>query len=166
LENNMEHQEYPKALYLAGQQLVVEDDAQEDAARADGYDDWHADNARGEVTSEPEAEVAAPAIDADALAETESRLREWELQLTAREDAVSAREAELAEAVARHEEAQRQAEQAAAEQSGNPADQSGATEQQLDRDVLKARAAELKLDYPANIKTDKLAALVAEAEGK
>jgi hypothetical protein len=33
-----------------------------------------------------------------------------------------------------------------------------------DRDALKARADELKLDYAANISTDKLKALVDEAE--
>jgi hypothetical protein len=35
-----------------------------------------------------------------------------------------------------------------------------------ERDVLKARAAELKLDFAGNIKTDKLKDLVAEAEAK
>lgn len=39
-------QEYPKALYLAGQQLLVDDASQEATARADGYDDWQADHAR------------------------------------------------------------------------------------------------------------------------
>lgn len=42
----MEFMEYPKALYLAGQQLVVDNIEQEESARADGYDDWHADHAR------------------------------------------------------------------------------------------------------------------------
>ena len=42
----MEFLEYPKALYLAGQQIVVDDAEQEQAARAGGYDDWHADHAR------------------------------------------------------------------------------------------------------------------------
>lgn len=92
----MEHLEYPKALYLAGQQLIVEDAEQEDAARADGYDDWHADHAR----------------------------------------------------------------------TNGDADGATGTEQPLDREALKTRAAELKLDYPRNIATDRLAALVAEAEGK
>jgi hypothetical protein len=47
-------QEYPKALYLAGQQLVADDKAQEAAARADGYDDWHADHARTNDTDPAE----------------------------------------------------------------------------------------------------------------
>lgn len=87
----MDFQEYPKALYLAGQQIVVDDAEQEEAARADGYDDWHADHARttGAADDEPEA---------------------------------------------------------------------------LDRDALKARAAELGLEHPRNISTEKLAELVASAE--
>lgn len=91
----MEFQEYPKALYLAGQQLVVEDSEQEDAARADGYDDWHADHARTEGGAEPDEQSA-----------------------------------------------------------------------ELDRDALKARAAELKLEFPRNVSTEKLAELVAAAEQK
>lgn len=82
-------QEYPKALYLAGQQLVVDDKAQEAAARADGYDDWHADHARTE----------------------------------------------------------------------------GADADELDRDALKARAAELHIKHPRNISTENLAELVAAASG-
>ena len=82
----MEIQEYPKALYLAGQQLVVENEHQEETARADGYDDWHADHDR--TTGAPE----------------------------------------------------------------------------LDREALKARAAELGLTVASNIKTQKLAELVAAAE--
>lgn len=88
-------QEYPKALYLSGQALIVDDADQEAAARGDGYDDWHADHARTEGGDS----------DADA-------------------------------------------------------------EQPLDRDALKAKAAELGIDHPANIKTDKLAALVAEVQGQ
>ncbi len=89
----MEFQEYPKALYLAGQQMLVDDAEQEEAARADGYDDWHADHARttGETEAKPDDEP-------------------------------------------------------------------------LDRDALKARAAELGLDYARNISTEKLAELVAGAE--
>lgn len=49
-------QEYPKALYLAGQQLVTDDKAQEAAARANGYDDWHADHARTNDTDPAEPE--------------------------------------------------------------------------------------------------------------
>jgi hypothetical protein len=94
----MEFQEYPKALYLAGQQLVVEDSEQEEAARADGYDDWHADHAR--ITGEPEAKTGEQADD----------------------------------------------------------------EAPLDRDALKARAAELGVEFPKNIGTEKLAELVAAAE--
>lgn len=86
----MEFLEYPKALYLSGQQLIVEDADQEGAARADGYDDWHADHARAE--------------------------------------------------------------------GGDAGD-----EQPQDRDALKARAAELGLTFAPNIKTDKLAQLVADA---
>jgi hypothetical protein len=84
-------QEYPKALYLAGQQLVADDKAQEAAARADGYDDWHADHART-----------------------------------------------------------------------NDADPDDAPE--LDRDALKARAAELGLSFARNISNEKLAELVAAAQ--
>lgn len=65
----MEYQEYPKALYLAGQQLVVDDSEQEEAARADGYDDWHADHARtngAEQAEEPSAGDEQP-LDREAL---------------------------------------------------------------------------------------------------
>jgi len=88
----MQFQEFPKALYLAGQQLVVEDSEQEEAARADGYDDWHADHARSEGADEQPAE--------------------------------------------------------------------------LDRDALKARAVDLGLTFANNIKTEKLAELIAAAEQK
>ena len=80
-------QEYPKCLYLAGQMLLADDKAQEAAARADGYDDWHADHARTEGADD------------------------------------------------------------------------------LDRDALKARAAELHIKHPRNISTEKLAELVAAASG-
>lgn len=56
----MEFIEYPKALYLAGQQIVVDDAEQEETARADGYDDWHADHARTEGADAEE-------LDRDAL---------------------------------------------------------------------------------------------------
>lgn len=82
-------QQYPKALYLAGQMLIVDDEEQEAAARADGYDDWHDDHKR----------------------------------TTGADD-----------------------------------------EPELDRDALKARAAELGLHFAPNIKTTKLAELVAAAE--
>ncbi len=85
-------QEYPKALYNAGAQLVVDDAEQEDAARADGWLDWHDDHAR---LNEPDA-------------------------------------------------------------TDKPAD-----EQPLDREALKARAAELGIQHAPNIKTDKLAELIA-----
>lgn len=55
--------EYPKCLYLAGQMLLVDDKAQEEAARADGYDDWHADHARTNDTDPAEPEE----LDRDAL---------------------------------------------------------------------------------------------------
>ncbi|MFK3738956.1 hypothetical protein [Massilia sp. TN1-12] len=51
--------EYPKALYLSGQQLVVDDAEQEGAARADGYDDWHADHERTNAPAEA-IEASAP----------------------------------------------------------------------------------------------------------
>lgn len=51
--------EYPKALYLSGQQLVVDDAEQEGTARADGYDDWHADHDRTNAPAEA-IEVPAP----------------------------------------------------------------------------------------------------------
>jgi hypothetical protein len=157
----MEYQEYPKALYLAGQMLLVGDAEQEDAARADGYDDWHADSARGETVEETPAEPCAPVVD---LAETENRLREWELQLTAREDDLSAREATLAEAVACHE-ATVQAQQAAAQLSSDTGGDTGtAGDPPLDREALKARATELGLTFARNITTENLAALVAEAQ--
>lgn len=54
----MQFQEFPKALYLTGQQLVVENSEQEEAARDDGYDDWHADHERT---------TGADALDRDAL---------------------------------------------------------------------------------------------------
>jgi hypothetical protein len=92
----MEIQEYPKALYLSGQQLVVEDAAQEETARADGYDDWHADHER----TNDDGDGRAGAAD----------------------------------------------------------------DQPLDRDALKAEAEALGLTFASNIKTDKLAALVAAAK--
>lgn len=49
------HQEYPKALYLSGQLLVVDDEHQEAEARDSGYLDWHADHDRTNGTAdEPE----------------------------------------------------------------------------------------------------------------
>lgn len=39
------------------------------------------------------------------------------------------------------------------------------TAEATDRDALKARAAELNIEHAPNIKTDKLAALVAAAQG-
>ncbi len=72
----MEFQEYPKALYLAGQQLVVDDSEQEEAARADGYEDWHADHAR--TTGADHADDEQPAeLDREAL-----KARATELGLT------------------------------------------------------------------------------------
>jgi hypothetical protein len=96
MEKHMEFQEYPKALYLAGQALIVEDAGQEDAARADGYDDWHTDHAR----------------------------------------------------------------------MNGDADGATGAEQPLDREELKAKAKELGIEHAPNIGTEKLAALVAAAEGK
>ena len=85
-------QEYPKALYQAGAQRVVDDLDQEDAAREDGRLDWHDDHAR---LSEPAVDLTKP--DADPL----------------------------------------------------------------DREALKAKAAELGLQYAKTIKTEKLAELIA-----
>ena len=84
--------EYPKALYKAGAQHNVDDLAQEDAARAEGWLDWHDDQAR---LNEPDADT--PKADADPL----------------------------------------------------------------DREALKAKAAELGLQHAPNIKTEKLAELIA-----
>lgn len=58
--------EYPKALYLSGQQLLVDDAEQEAIARESGYDDWHADNSR--TTGEPEeVELDRDALKAEAI---------------------------------------------------------------------------------------------------
>jgi hypothetical protein len=92
MEQHMEFLEYPKALYLSGQALIVDDAEQEHAARGDGYDDWHADHAR---TNGADAEP-------------------------------------------------------------DP----------LDRETLKTRAAELGIEHAPNIKTDKLAALVASFQNQ
>lgn len=86
--------EYPKALYLNGVCLNVDSAEQEEAARADGYDDWHADFDR----------MNAPAV-------------------------------------------------------------ADAADEPVDRDTLKARAAELGIAHAPNITTDKLAALVAAVQG-
>lgn len=59
-------QEFPKALYLAGQQLVVDDEHQEVMARESGYDDWQADHKR--TTGEPEeVELDRDALKAEAI---------------------------------------------------------------------------------------------------
>lgn len=88
----MEIIEYPKALYLGGVHRIVDDAKQEEAARAEGYDDWHVDQVRAE---------------------------------------------------------------------SNESDTGG--EHPLDREALKARATELGLQYAPNIKTEKLAEIVAAA---
>lgn len=85
-------QEYPKALYQAGAQRIVDDLEQEDAARAEGWLDWHDDHAR---LNEPETASDAP----------------------------------------------------------DP--------EPLDREALKNRAAELGIQHAPNIKTEKLAELIA-----
>lgn len=86
-------QEFPKCVYLAGQMLLVDDAEQEEAARAEGYDDWHADHART-----------------------------------------------------------------------NGADQVDEAPAAIDREALKARAAELGLQFAPNVKTEKLAELIAAAQ--
>jgi hypothetical protein len=48
--------EYPKALYLQGKHLIVANDAEEAAARDQGYDDWAADHAAHGAAA-PEAQV-------------------------------------------------------------------------------------------------------------
>lgn len=61
-------QEYPKALYQAGAQRIVDDLGQEDAARAEGWLDWHDDHARLSEPQTPETPAADPApLDRDAL---------------------------------------------------------------------------------------------------
>jgi hypothetical protein len=57
MEQHMEFLEYPKALYLSGQALIVDNDEQEHAARGDGYDDWHADHARTNGADDAPADV-------------------------------------------------------------------------------------------------------------
>ncbi len=96
----MEFQEYPKALYKAGAQHIVEDDEQEDAARDDGWLDWHDDHARLNEPDTAQTEAETPPVD----------------------------------------------------------------EQPLDREALKARAAELGIQHAPNIKTEKLAELIAAHE--
>lgn len=104
----MEFLEYPKALYLAGQQLVVDDSDQEDAARADGYDDWHADHARTTGEGDGHIDLLKKSIESDLATQEQP--------------------------------------------------------EELDRDALKARAAELGIEHPKNISTEKLAELVSAAE--
>jgi hypothetical protein len=154
--------EYPKALYLNGACLNVEDADNEASARADGYDDWHADHERAAAPAEAikaQAEVA-PGPDPEHLAELEAELREREMHLQAMDDELTARE----HAVAAREEAAAAAEVAASAPPALPADVA-AEDQTPGRDALKARAAELGIGFPPNIKTDKLAALVAAAQG-
>lgn len=60
----MQFEEYPKALYRAGQMLAVSDAIGEAQARRDGYDDWADDHARanGEPAQAAEkADDVAPA---------------------------------------------------------------------------------------------------------
>lgn len=152
--------EYPKALYLAGVLLLVQNAREEDAARADGFDDWHADHERTAAAGEPVEELveASPGADAQHLVELEAELREREMHLQAKDDELTSRE----HAVAAREEAVAAAEAAAVVPT--PADEH-TDDQPHDRDTLKARAAELGIEYAPNIKTDKLAALVAAAQG-
>lgn len=160
-------QEYPKALYLAGQHLVVENGTQEAAARTDGYDDWHADAARGESLEATEASTQAHQVDIDVLRETETRLHDWEQQLLERDERITARWNELSareEAVAAAEAAL--AEKQAAAEADIPASSVDGAGEQLDREALKARATQLGIDFPRNVTTEKLAELVAAAEAK
>lgn len=164
-----EIQEYPKALYLAGQQLVVESRAQEYSAREDGYDDWPADAARSEAVTTPEAAEPAHQADLDVLRETETRLRGWEQELHERDEKLTARENELAarqDAVVAAEAALASKQAAALGDTLAPAAIGSTNEQPLDREALKARATELGIEYARNISTEKLAELVAAAEAK
>jgi hypothetical protein len=120
MEKHMEFQEYPKALYLAGQALIVDNPEQEDTARADGYDDWHADHARTETVDTSQGDSHTESI----------------------KGILKTTFPPISESV------------------------NGSIATPLDREALKARAAELGVKHAPNIGTDKLAALVAEAEGK
>lgn len=51
--------EYPKAVYKSGEYRAVQDRAEEDAANAEGWTDWHSDQARMEQAA---FEASLPAI--------------------------------------------------------------------------------------------------------
>lgn len=53
--------EFPKALYKAGELLVVDDEAGEAQARKDGYDGWMADHERHAGAEEGDEAAAPPA---------------------------------------------------------------------------------------------------------
>lgn len=162
-------QEYPKALYLAGQQLVVENGAQEAAARESGYDDWPADAARSEAAAVPEAVEQSHHVDVEVLRETEARLQDWEQQLRERDERLTARWDELSareETVAAAETALAEKQAAAQVDPSTSSNDGDGASQELDREALKARATELGIEFARNVTTEKLAELVAAAEAK
>ena len=59
----MKYHEYPKALYREGEYSDVADHEAEAAARADGWTDWHSDQAamakQGEPGGKPARQVKA-----------------------------------------------------------------------------------------------------------
>lgn len=148
--------EYPKALYLAGVQLVAQNSREEDVARTDGFDDWHADHARTTAAAES-IDVVEDTPDPRHLANAEAHLIEMAIHLQAKEDELTARE----QAVAAREAALAEAEAARAA----PLEDVATGAQPPTRDELKARAAEIGIEHAPNITTDKLAALVAGAQG-
>lgn len=101
-------QKYPLALYLVGAYLAVANEAEQEAAEAEGYADWHTDQARMQQPAEqPELVATVATVDPE------------------------------------------------------PAAPEPAAPAELDREALKAKAAELGLTYARTIKTEKLAELVA-----
>lgn len=81
----MEFNEYPKALYKAGAYAEVQDAAEEDAKRADGFTDWQADQ-----------DAMAPADEAsDGLTRDEMKARAKDLGLAFKHNISNAALAEL-----------------------------------------------------------------------
>lgn len=147
----MQFQEYPKALYRQGQIKTVHDERDEHAARADGFDDWAADNDACLVAA---AEAATPAPTEEELRRGADRLREWDAELLAKQHDLAEREEHIAAA-----------EQDLAAREAAFAERLAAVEKPIDpptRDELKAQAAALGIEHAPNISTEKLAALVAE----
>lgn len=63
----MDFQEYPKALYKGGQQHIVDNAEQEDAAREGGHLDWHDDQARLNEPTGTGTGAAEQPLDREAL---------------------------------------------------------------------------------------------------